>query len=181
MLKKLAQHPIFAVIGGVIAVVGVATGVLSLTKPEYKRVTDGNICGYSERQITSRPHQYKECENPNKVAGYRYAETVSKSSGWVSGGHDQQWHCTNVMREKEAAVGQSIVWGQPQSSESSRKDWKGHVTYKYHCSIEAKWGPIYVVERWEGCGAADPVTKTVREPKTCYDESQRIGWKWQWQ
>lgn len=181
MFKKIAEHPVIAVISGIIAVVGVVAAVLGLTQAEYALVTDGEICGYSQEQMTTRPHQYHECENPNKITGYRFQETVSKSSGRVGGGYDQNWHCENVKREKETAVGQSIVWGTPTSSEDSNKDWKGKVTYKYFCSIPAKWGPIYAVERWAGCGEADPVVTTVSTPKTCFDESRRIGWKWQWE
>lgn len=181
MLEKLKEHPGFAIVGAIAAVLGVVTGVLSLTEPEYELVTDGEICGFSEEVQITRPHKWKECPNPNNVTGYEYSETVSKSSGWVGGGKDQNWHCTNVKREKERAVGQSIVWTNQKSSESSKKDWKGHVEYKYKCTIDAKWGPIYAVERWEGCGEAPPVEEPVRTAKTCFDETQRIGWKWKWQ
>lgn len=181
MFSKLNDHPVFAVIGAVGAIIGIVIGVLSLTEPMYAKVTDGGICGFSVKTETTRPHKWKECENPNTVTGYKFSEEVSKSSGKVRGGKDQNWHCTNVKREKENAVGQSIVWSNQRSSEESDKDGWGHVTYKYQCTIDAKWGPIYNVERWEGCGEAAPVTRIIEEAKTCYDETKRISWKWKWE
>jgi hypothetical protein len=177
----LKDHPIFSIIGAAAAIIGIFIGVLSLTEPRYAIVTDGKICGFSEEAETIQPYKWKECENPSKVAGYKFSETVSQSSGWIDGGHDEEWHCTNVKREKEAAVGQSIVWSNQRSSQGSDKDWLGHVTYKYHCTIDAKWGPIYIVERWEGCGEELPATHFVRKAKTCYDMTKRIGWKWRWE
>ena len=156
-------------------------GILALIEPEYALVTSGEKCGWAEEIVTEQVHQWNECENPAKVTGYRFTEPVSQGSGWVSGGKGQNWHCTNVKRAKERAVGQSIVWSNQKSSESHRRDWKGHVEYKYKCSLTAQWGPIYAVERWEGCGAAEPESTTIRTEKTCYDETQRIGWKWAWQ
>ncbi len=181
MLDTIKDHPVFSIIGAVASVAGILVGILSLTEPQYALVTDGSVCGFSTIIETTRPHQWKECPNPNKVTGYRYEETVTKSSGRVSGGRDQNWHCTNVKREKERAVGQSIVWSNQRSSEDSDKDWKGHVTYKYHCTIDAKWGPVYKVERWEGCGEAGVVETSVQKPLSCLDERNRIGWKWKWQ
>lgn len=144
-------------------------------------MTDGVICGFSEEIKITQPHKWKECPNPNKVIGYTFSETVSKSSGWVGRGKDQNWHCTNVKREKERAVGESIVWSNQTSSEESNKDWLGKVTYKYHCEIDANWGPIYKTERWEGCGVADSVMQKTQIPKTCLDKTQRVSWKWKWQ
>lgn len=181
MFAKLKDHPIFTIIGAITAIIGIVIGVLSLIEPMYAKVTDGNVCGYSEKTETSQPYKWKECENPHKVTGYRFSETVSKSSGKVGGGKDENWHCTNVKREKEKAVGQSIVWSNQRSSQESDKDWKGHVTYKYHCTIDAKWGPIYKIERWEGCGEAPAVTRTIKDPKTCYDKTKKVGWKWKWE
>jgi hypothetical protein len=181
MFKTIKDHPVFAVIGAIAALIGIVVGVLSLIEPKYAYVTNGSLCGYINRIETTQPYKWKECENLNKVTGYRFSETVSKSSGRVSGGKDQNWHCTNVKREKERAVGQSIVWSNQKSSESSKKDGWGHVTYKYHCSIDAKWDPVYKVERWEGCGEAEPVEVTIQKEKSCFDKSKRIGWKWKWE
>lgn len=181
MLQSLKDHPIFAVIGAIAAIIGIVIGLLSLTEPAYALVTDGVVCGYSDLTETTSPHKWAECENPAKVIGYKYAETVSQSSGWVGGGRDQNWHCTNVKRQKEASVRQSIVWSNQRSSESHKKDLLGKVSYKYQCAIDAKWDPIYAVERWEGCGEAPPVARSARKAKTCFDETRRTGWKWKWE
>jgi len=179
--NRLKDHPSFTIVGAVAAVAAVVVALLSLIEPAYALVTDLEVCGYTEITEVTYPHKWNECENPNKIIGYRFSETVTQNSGWVDGGHDQNWHCTNVKREKERAVSESIVWSNQRSSEQHRKDIAGHVTYKYHCSIDAKWGPIYQVERWEGCGEAPPVSTTVKKPKTCFDKTKRIGWKWKWQ
>ena len=104
MFDKLKDHPIFSIIGAVGAIAGIVFGLLSLTEPKYLVVTDGKICGFSQETKTTKPHQWKECQNPNVVTGYKFSEKVSKSSGRISGGRDQNWHCTNVKREKERAV-----------------------------------------------------------------------------
>ena len=176
--EVLKDHPAFAVIGALVAVVGAIVGVLSLIEPEYKLVTDEGVCGATEETKMVRVHQWNECENPNTIVGYKFSETVSQSSGRVGGGRDQNWHCTNVKRAKEAAVGQSIIWSNQRSSEESSRSWDGHVTYKYHCTIDARWGPIYARERWSGCGEAPLQPEKTKRPKTCYDQTQRIGWKW---
>jgi hypothetical protein len=174
----LKDHPIFAVIGAITAIAGVVLAGLSLAEPRYELVTDESVCGAYEESV--KTHKWNECQNPHKVIGYRYNEPVSKSSGRVSGGKDKNWHCTNVKREKERAVGQSIVWSNEKASEEPpHKDGWGHVTYKYHCTIDAHWDPIYAIERWEGCGEA-PAT-ALKKPKTCYDTTKRIGWKWKWE
>lgn len=180
MLKTLKDHPVFAVIGAIGAISGIVFGVLSLIEPKYATVTDGNICGYSELTKETYPHKWKECQNPNKVTGYRFKEEVSQSSGWVGGGKDQNWHCTNVKRAKEAAVGMSIVWSNQRSSEEKKEEFPRRFYYKYHCTIFAQWDPIYTVERWEGCGKAPPAKIVEKQAKTCIDETQRIGWKWKW-
>ena len=180
MFAKLKAHPAITVIGATGALVGIIVSILSLTEPKYATVTDSLVCGSEEEKQTTRPHRWKECRNPTKEMGYKFTEIVSKSSGWVGRGKDPNWHCTNVKREKERAVRQSIKWSHLESSEESRKEW-GKVTYKYHCTLEAKWGPIYKIERWEGCGEAEPVIISVQKPRTCIDENQRIGWKWKWE
>jgi hypothetical protein len=181
LARKLKDHPIFSIVGAVAAIAGVVYGGLSMVKPEYPLVTSGETCGYSEERISRRPHPWKECPNPSKVIGYQYSERVTQGSGWVDGGRDPEWHCTNVKREKERAVGQSIVWSNQETSQASRKDLFGHVEYRYDCTVDAKWGPIYAVERWEGCGEEQAITSLIRKPKTCYDETHRIGWKWSWE
>ena len=132
MIKVLKDHPIFTIIGAVGAIAGIVIGILSLTEPKYALVIDGNICGYSERTETTQPHQWNECENPNVVTGYRHTEEVSQSSGWVSGGKDPNWHCTNIKRAKEAAVGESIHCSNTRTSEQRKKTWDGKSKYKYH-------------------------------------------------
>lgn len=181
MLKLITDHPIFTIIGGVFALIGVVTAILGLTEPKFALVTDAKVCGVSTQEVVTTPYQFRECKNPNKLLGFEFQDVVSKSSGWVGGGRNPSWHCFNVMREMERAIGESIDWGTPKTSEESKKDWKGHVTYNYHCTIEAKWGPIYAVERWEGCGEADPVVEKISEPKTCFDTTKRVGWKWKWE
>ena len=177
----LKDHPAFAAVGSVVAVIGALVGVLALIEPKYELVTDEGVCGATEQTTMTRPHQWNECENPNRIVGYKFSETVKQSSGRVGGGRDEEWHCTNVKRAKEAAVGQSIVWSNQRSSQESDKSWDGHVTYKYHCTIDAQWGPIYARERWNGCGEAAPVPETRKIPKSCFDQTKRVGWKWKWE
>ena len=57
-LKQLLKdHPVFAIVGAVAAVIGALVGVLSLIEPKYKLVTDENVCGATEETKMVRVHQ----------------------------------------------------------------------------------------------------------------------------
>jgi len=166
----------------IIALAGLAIGFLSLIKPEYQQVTDGAICGFTEKTSQHRDHQFKLCTHPNHgITGYQHSEVVSGSSGWRGGGYNQVAWCNDVKRAKERSVGQSIVWSQETRSEGRKKDWLGKAEYNYHCTIPAKWGPIYAAKRSPACGEEPYLNRTEQVAKTCIDESKRVGWKWSWQ
>ncbi len=165
----------------IVAIATLAVGVVALIEPRYLCVTDGEICGYKEVTKVTKSNQWKACENINKIEGYKYTEVVESSSGWIGGGKSPIWHCNNLKREKEQAIGVSIHWGEPDHWEENNKDLSGHVTYNYHCKIKAEWGPIYKIERHERCGPADPIAHIIKEPKSCCDTTNRIGWKWRWE
>lgn len=178
-MRYILDHPIIAI---TLAIVGILVGIAGLVRAEYAWGPDAERCGTEDVQTTSYPHQYNECRHPSHgVASYAYSETVTASSGWRGGGYNPIAWCNDVKRSKEQSVGQSIVWATPQHREESKRDFLGHVTYNYHCTIEAKWSPIYTMARSSECGAADPVIVKENKPQSCYDTSKRIGWKWAWQ
>lgn len=109
---------------------------VSMCKSELVRVI-------FQREKISVP---RECRHPDfGRVGWRQSETITDSSGRVSGGRDQIWWCNRVT---ESFLSSRQISGPKditilQRWEESRKDWKGHVTYKYHCKINFKWNPVY--------------------------------------
>lgn len=86
------------------------------------------------------------CRHPDfEQEGWRRTENYSDSSGRVDGGHDQNWWCNQVASSflSSRAIGPENQIERLDSSEESNKDWKGHVTYKYHCTIRISWDPLY--------------------------------------
>jgi len=79
------------------------------------------------------------------IEKYQYTQLVKESSGRVDGGHDQPWWCQTMKNKFQSTKpNTSIVWsGEKSSEEQPKKDWKGHVTYKYHCTATASWDPLY--------------------------------------
>ncbi len=95
------------------------------------------------------------CRHPDfGQAGWRRTETYTDSSGRVGGGHDQNWWCNRVIASflQSRSVGSLYDADIVDSHEESNKDWRGRVTYKYHCTIEVSWGPIYREKRDPRCG-----------------------------
>ena len=86
------------------------------------------------------------CRHPDfGQEGWRRTENYSDSSGRLDGGHDQTWWCNQVASSfiSSRAIGPENHTERLSSSEESDKDWKGHVTYKYHCTIRISWDPLY--------------------------------------
>lgn len=172
MWKTLWKHPFWAALGSIVALCAL---IATFVQPIYASVPDGDLCGW-DNVAGSRPaeHEFNECrDSSHGVDSFQYNETVSDSSGKVGGGHDQGWWCNAVMRAKETAIGQSIVWATPKSSEESDKNWKGEVSYKYSCSIDGSWGPIFKLDRTAVCGRAALIVTTEQVPKIC-SASERL-------
>ena len=86
------------------------------------------------------------CRHPDfGQEGWGRTEQYSDSSGRVDGGHDQGWWCNQVAASfiQTRSIGKDNQWERVTSGEESDKDWKGHVTYKYSCTIKVSWDPIY--------------------------------------
>jgi hypothetical protein len=86
--------------------------------------------------------------------GWNRSETYTDSSGRLDGGHDQNWWCNQVAASfiGSRAIGPQNHWNRVSSHEESDKDWKGHVTYKYHCTINVSWDPRYIERQDTRCG-----------------------------
>jgi hypothetical protein len=105
----------------------------------------------SIRELLSRP-PYKSCSHPSHgIETYKYQEIVTNSSGWVSGGRDQNWWCATMKNSYQASRNQAVTWKDQRSSEQSKKDWLGHVEYKYLCTATALWEPIYKEQASKYC------------------------------
>jgi hypothetical protein len=103
------------------------------------------------------PVTYRACRHPDfGRAGWQKSETLQQSSGWRSGGSNQQNWCNELVSGYVASRGlgsnyESTILG---SSESSRKDFVGHVTYNYSCSVRIDSGPLYAERTDPRCGVA---------------------------
>ena len=99
--------------------------------------------------------KYLACRHPDfGQESWRNSHDYSDSSGWVDGGHDQTWWCNSVANSfiQSRSIGPQHATERISSSEEDRRDWKGHVTYKYHCTVRIRWEPIYVERRDARCG-----------------------------
>ena len=106
----------------------------------------------SIRELLSRP-PYKSCRHPSHgIETYKYQEIVTNSSGWVSGGRDQNWWCTTMKKAYQSSRNDAVTWKDQRSSEQSKKDWLGHVEYKYLCTATALWEPLYKEKASKYCG-----------------------------
>lgn len=87
-------------------------------------------------------------------AGWNRSESFEDTSDWMGGGHDQKWWCNRVANAfiKDRSIGSSHQVKTVKSSEESDKDWKGHVTYKYHCTVSVKWDPLWKEKTDPVCG-----------------------------
>lgn len=87
--------------------------------------------------------------------GWNRSEQYSDSSGREDGGRDQNWWCNRVAASfiSSRTIGSQNHWQKIASSEESDKDWKGHVTYKYHCTIKVDWDPLYFERQDWACGS----------------------------
>ena len=77
--------------------------------------------------------------------GWRRSENYTNSSGTVGGGGDQNQWCNQVAASfiSSRSIGPENKVERVASNEETHKDWKGHVTYKYHCTIKVSWDPVY--------------------------------------
>lgn len=141
-------------------------------------VTDGEICGWDVSYVTVQPTGYKTCRHiSHGVERFANSENVNRQSGWRSGGSSQPEQC-GIMKNNyaRAHTGRDIVWTNERSSESSRKDFFGHVQYNYKCSAIANWNAIYHNIASEACGRLDPVRQESRDPKQCEHPTKFAGY-----
>ena len=62
------------------------------------------------------------------------ASTITVTTEWMSGGHNQNEACSHGIRAFQAKYPNKTVT-RVNSNEESRKDSFGHVEYKYYCQI----------------------------------------------
>jgi hypothetical protein len=87
------------------------------------------------------------CRHPDfGQEGWGRTETYSNSSGRVGGGGDQNQWCNQVASSfiSSRSIGPQNKVERISSNEESDKDFLGHVTYKYYCTIKVSWDPTYV-------------------------------------
>ncbi len=135
----------------VLAVVGIFVNVGLEDTLELENITTNN----------PKPEPIEQNSNSEEIAcrdishgleKYQFSDVVRNSSGWVDGGRDQNWWCQTMKNQYQSSKQSvSIAWSQQSSSEVSNKDWKGHVTYKYHCTATANTNPIYKLKKSDAC------------------------------
>ncbi len=101
------------------------------------------------------PTTYKSCRRPEfGVERWLRSEEFSQSSGWRDGGRSQQDWCNELIAAtvQGRALGPEHLATVVNSSEDSNKDWKGHVTYNYSCTVRISWQPLYAERQDPACG-----------------------------
>lgn len=100
---------------------------------------------------------YNKCRLPDfGQEGWNRSENYEDSSDWIDGGHDQPWWCDQVANSfiNTRKIGPQHEVKTLRPWEESNKDWKGHVTYKYHCIVQVSWDPLYVEKTDPRCGVS---------------------------
>jgi Caspase domain len=103
--------------------------------------------------------QYKTCRLPEfGQEGWIRSEVYSGQTGWVDGGFDQNWGCKEVAGDfiRNRAISERNSVEKISSSERSQKDWLGHVTYSYSCTVKVSWDPLYNEKTDPKCGTVVP-------------------------
>jgi hypothetical protein len=98
---------------------------------------------------------YKTCRHPDfGREEWGRTEVASKSSGRRGGGYNQPSWCEDVKSwfVSSRSIGPQHEISVVSSGESSDKDWKGHVTYNYTCTIRVNWDPIWAEKQDPRCG-----------------------------
>ncbi len=98
---------------------------------------------------------YKTCRHPDfGRVGWQKAETINQSSGRVDGGSNPTNWCNQLIAQYVSArsLGPNYEAVVLDTSEESDKDWKGHVTYNYHCRVEIRSVPLYAERTDPRCG-----------------------------
>ena len=166
-------------IGPVLLVAGIIIhlpfGHALCDEPVYKVVTDQELCGTTTEEYIVKPETPKTCRLSDfGQEGWSKTETVTQSSGWQGGGSNPTNWCNQLTasfiqsRSIDSKYNKEVL-GQ---SEESNKDWKGHVTYNYHCTVKVDWEPVYAERTDPKCGMW-PAEKALRKvPAQC---KQKVG------
>lgn len=95
------------------------------------------------------------CRHPDfGQVGWRRSENYTDSSSRVGGGHDQNWWCNRVVASflQSRQIGSQYASEVVRSHEEDNKNWRGRVTYKYHCTVRISWVPLYAERKDPRCG-----------------------------
>jgi hypothetical protein len=119
-----------------------------------------------ERVEVVTPEQVNTCAHPSfdRASWTHDVTTDDLTSGWVGGGHDQPWWCNQAAQGFIAnrGIGSDVEVTTVRSSEESKKDFFGQVTYKFHCTLHVRWGSIYNQRQHPVCGVTPAVTRNVQ-------------------
>lgn len=99
---------------------------------------------------------FNKCRLPEfGQEGWNRTEEYPDLSGWMGGGHDQNWWCNQVAASfiQSRTIGPQNHTEHVASHEENDKDFFGHVTYKYHCTIRVSWDPLYFEKQDPRCGS----------------------------
>ena len=141
--------------------------------PVYETVTDAEQCGTATEQYVSVPETARTCRHESfGRAGWEHTETIVRSSGWMGGGFDQNRWCNAAIAAilSERSIGPEHEARVVNSREEGR--WTGFLgrerQYKYHCTVEMRWIPIYAESTDAAiCGTSPAVIETREIPDSC--------------
>jgi len=101
------------------------------------------ISGFIQNGNTGKA---KTCRN--KAFGmekWNQRDSITQSSGKVRGGSSNNNWCNTLLSSfiKNRGITGKYKYNFANMREESNKDWKGHVTYNYHCTVNISWDPLY--------------------------------------
>lgn len=110
------------------------------------------------KQVCTRPVTYKACRHPDfGREGWQKSEVINQSSGKRGGGSNPDNWCNELIASYVSArgLGSNYESRVLETGEESDKDWKGHVTYNYHCKVQISSIPVYRERVDPRCGVAN--------------------------
>lgn len=124
-------------------------------KPVYEMVQDKELCGTTTVEYVVTPERPKTCRDVDfGQEGWNRTKTINGSSGWQPGGSNPTNWCNQLTASfiSSRSIGPAHDSEVLAKSQEVKKDWKGHVTYNYHCTVKMRWEPVYAERTHPKCG-----------------------------
>ena len=139
----------------VASLASISTSAQSESQTTYGDGSPNINSGRDTNYYQDRPKRPKTCRHPDfGRERWKQSDSVTQSSGWMGGGSNPTNWCNSLLSGFISNRGITGGYDKRFSnvSEQSKKDWKGHVEYNYHCTVTVWWDPLYRERTDPRCG-----------------------------